>query len=116
MAFEEGEGGVGELSALGQRQGTVGISAWSKALRAGLGGLKGGSRHGGGSSPSDNPGGLHSKLERGGSITPVRRDSGHQVLLPITKGDLDLGPWEQVFYAEFDGQRRKRVIVKAIGE
>jgi secondary thiamine-phosphate synthase enzyme len=41
---------------------------------------------------------------------------GHQVLLPITKGDLDLGPWEQVFYAEFDGQRKKRVIVKAIGE
>jgi len=41
---------------------------------------------------------------------------GHQVVLPITKGDLDLGPWEQVFYAEFDGQRRKRVIVKAIGE
>ncbi|HZY93119.1 MAG TPA: secondary thiamine-phosphate synthase enzyme YjbQ [Thermoplasmata archaeon] len=41
---------------------------------------------------------------------------GHQVLLPITQGDLDLGPWEQVFYAEFDGQRRKRVIVKAIGE
>ncbi len=41
---------------------------------------------------------------------------GHQVLLPITRGELDLGPWEQVFYAEFDGQRRKRVIVKAIGE
>ena len=41
---------------------------------------------------------------------------GHQVVLPITNGDLDLGPWEQVFYAEFDGQRRKRVIVKAIGE
>ena len=41
---------------------------------------------------------------------------GHQVVLPISKGDLDLGPWEQVFYAEFDGQRRKRVIVKAIGE
>ena len=41
---------------------------------------------------------------------------GHQVVLPITAGDLDLGPWEQVFYAEFDGQRRKRVIVKAIGE
>jgi len=40
---------------------------------------------------------------------------GHQVLLPITKGALDLGPWEQVFYAEFDGQRRKRVIVKVIG-
>lgn len=40
----------------------------------------------------------------------------HQVILPITKGKLDLGPWQQVFYAEFDGQRRKRVIVKAIGE
>jgi secondary thiamine-phosphate synthase enzyme len=40
---------------------------------------------------------------------------GHQVVLPITAGALDLGPWEQVFYAEFDGQRRKRVIVKVIG-
>jgi secondary thiamine-phosphate synthase enzyme len=40
---------------------------------------------------------------------------GHQVLLPITAGKLDLGPWEQVFYAEFDGQRRKRVVVKAFG-
>jgi secondary thiamine-phosphate synthase enzyme len=41
---------------------------------------------------------------------------GHQVVLPITGGKLDLGPWEQVFYAEFDGQRRKRVIVKVMGE
>ena len=41
---------------------------------------------------------------------------GHQVLLPITAGALDLGPWEQVFYAEFDGQRRKRVVVKVMGE
>ncbi|MBI2677686.1 MAG: YjbQ family protein [Candidatus Koribacter versatilis] len=40
----------------------------------------------------------------------------HQVLLPITKGELDLGPWQAVFYAEFDGQREKRVIVKIIGE
>jgi secondary thiamine-phosphate synthase enzyme len=40
---------------------------------------------------------------------------GHQVMVPITKGALDLGPWEQVFYAEFDGQRRKRVIVKVMG-
>jgi secondary thiamine-phosphate synthase enzyme len=40
---------------------------------------------------------------------------GQQVVLPITGGDLDLGPWEQVFYAEFDGQRRKRVIVKVMG-
>jgi len=41
---------------------------------------------------------------------------GHQVILPVTKGDLDLGPWEQVFYAEFDGQRPKRVIVKVVGD
>jgi secondary thiamine-phosphate synthase enzyme len=41
---------------------------------------------------------------------------GHQVILPITAGTLDLGPWEQVFYAEFDGQRRKRVVVKVMGE
>ncbi|MCB8933224.1 MAG: secondary thiamine-phosphate synthase enzyme YjbQ [Fimbriimonadaceae bacterium] len=40
----------------------------------------------------------------------------HQVILPITAGALDLGPWQQVFYAEFDGRRRKRVVVKAIGE
>ncbi|MDE1798432.1 MAG: secondary thiamine-phosphate synthase enzyme YjbQ [Candidatus Micrarchaeota archaeon] len=41
---------------------------------------------------------------------------GHQVVLPITEGKLDLGPWERVFYAEFDGKRKKRVIVKIIGE
>ncbi|MBI3010945.1 MAG: YjbQ family protein [Candidatus Omnitrophica bacterium] len=41
---------------------------------------------------------------------------GHQAVLPITKGKLDLGPWEQVFYAEFDGKRRKRVVVKILGE
>jgi secondary thiamine-phosphate synthase enzyme len=40
---------------------------------------------------------------------------GHQVVLPITDGKLDLGPWEQVFYAEFDGRRRKRVVVKVMG-
>jgi secondary thiamine-phosphate synthase enzyme len=40
----------------------------------------------------------------------------HQVLLPITGGRLDLGTWQQVYYAEFDGQRRKRVIIKIIGE
>ena len=40
---------------------------------------------------------------------------GHQVMLPITAGQLDLGPWEQVFYAEFDGRRKKRVIVKVMG-
>ena len=40
----------------------------------------------------------------------------HEVILPITKGRLDLGPWQQVYYAEFDGQRRKRLVVKAMGE
>ena len=40
---------------------------------------------------------------------------GHQVIVPITGGTLDLGPWEQVFYAEFDGQRKKRVVVKVMG-
>ncbi len=41
---------------------------------------------------------------------------GHQVIVPITKGQLDLGPWQQVFYAEFDGRRRKRLMMKVIGE
>ena len=41
---------------------------------------------------------------------------GHQVMLPITNGTLDLGPWEQVFYPEFDGQRKKRIVVKVMGE
>jgi len=40
---------------------------------------------------------------------------GHQVMVPITEGKLDLGPWEQLFYAEFDGQRKKRVVVKVMG-
>ena len=40
----------------------------------------------------------------------------HQVIVPITNGGLDLGPWQQIYYAEFDGRRRKRVIVKAMGE
>ena len=41
---------------------------------------------------------------------------GHQVIVPVTDGALDLGPWEQIFYAEFDGRRKKRVIVKVMGE
>ena len=41
---------------------------------------------------------------------------GHQAVLPVTKGRLDLGPWEQVFYAEFDGKRKKRVVVKVLGQ
>lgn len=40
----------------------------------------------------------------------------HEVIVPITNGKLDLGPWQQIYYAEFDGQRRKRLIIKAMGE
>ncbi len=40
----------------------------------------------------------------------------HQVILPVTAGRLDLGPWQQVFYAEFDGQRAKRLVIKVMGE
>ncbi|PWU10079.1 MAG: secondary thiamine-phosphate synthase enzyme [Terriglobia bacterium] len=40
----------------------------------------------------------------------------HEVIVPVTKGKLDFGPWQQIYYAEFDGQRNKRVIIKAMGE
>ena len=40
----------------------------------------------------------------------------HEVIIPVTNGRLDFGPWQQVYYAEFDGQRSKRVIIKAMGE
>jgi len=45
-----------------------------------------------------------------------RQVMGREVVIAITKGALDFGPWEQVFYGEFDGRRRKRVLVKVIGE
>ena len=45
-----------------------------------------------------------------------RQIMGREVVIAITNGDLDFGPWEQVFYGEFDGQRNKKVLVKAIGE
>ena len=41
---------------------------------------------------------------------------GREVVVAVTKGRLDFGPWEQIFYGEFDGQRRKRVLIKIIGE
>lgn len=41
---------------------------------------------------------------------------GHEVIVPVTKGALDLGPWQRVFYGEWDGQRRKRLIIKVLGE
>ncbi len=40
---------------------------------------------------------------------------GHEVIVPVTDGALDLGPWQRVFYGEWDGQRRKRVIIKILG-
>ena len=45
-----------------------------------------------------------------------RQLMGREVVVAITKGKLDLGPWEQIFYGEFDGRRRKRALVKIIGE
>ena len=41
---------------------------------------------------------------------------GHEVIVPVTDGKLDLGPWQQIYYAEFDGQRKKRLIIKVMGE
>jgi len=41
---------------------------------------------------------------------------GHQVIVPVTDGKLDFGPWQQIYYAEFDGQRRKRLVIKVMGE
>ncbi len=41
---------------------------------------------------------------------------GHEVIVPVTNGKLDFGPWQQIYYAEFDGQRKKRLIVKVMGE
>jgi len=40
----------------------------------------------------------------------------HEVIVPVTSGRLDLGPWQQIYYAEFDGRRRKRLIIKVMGE
>jgi secondary thiamine-phosphate synthase enzyme len=58
----------------------------------------------------------HKTGEDNGDAHLKRMLVNHQVTLPITKGRLDFGPWEQVFYAEFDGQRKKRIILKALGE
>jgi secondary thiamine-phosphate synthase enzyme len=40
----------------------------------------------------------------------------HQAIVPVTRGQLDLGPWQQVFYTEFDGRRAKRLVIKVLGE
>lgn len=58
----------------------------------------------------------HATGEDNGDAHLKRTLMHHQAVLPVTRGKLDLGPWEQVFYAEFDGTRRKRVVVKILGE
>jgi secondary thiamine-phosphate synthase enzyme len=85
---------------------------------------------------NDNESGLHEDIwEWLEHLAPYRPDYRHhrtgadngdahlksllihdQVMLPITQGQLDLGPWQRVFYAEFDGQRPKRMVIKVIGE
>ena len=57
----------------------------------------------------------HNTGEDNGDAHLKRILLNHQVMVPVTDGKLDLGPWEQIFYAEFDGQRKKRVILKALG-
>ena len=58
----------------------------------------------------------HATGESNGDAHLKSRLVHHEVIVPITNGKLDLGPWQQIYYAEFDGQRKKRVILKALGE
>ena len=60
---------------------------------------------------------LHNRTgEDNGDAHLKRQIMGREVVVAITNGRLDFGPWEQIFYGEFDGKRRKRVLVKIIGE
>ena len=58
----------------------------------------------------------HNGFEDNADAHLKRSVMGREVVVAITEGDLDFGPWEQIFYGEFDGKRRKRVLVKIIGE
>ncbi len=58
----------------------------------------------------------HNGFEDNGDAHLKRTIMGREVVVAITNGELDFGPWEQIFYGEFDGKRRKRVLVKIIGE
>jgi secondary thiamine-phosphate synthase enzyme len=58
----------------------------------------------------------HNGFEDNADAHMKRQIMGREVVVAITEGKLDLGPWEQIFYGEFDGMRRKRVLVKIIGE
>jgi secondary thiamine-phosphate synthase enzyme len=60
---------------------------------------------------------LHNRTGEDNADAHLKRQvMGREVVVAITKGKLDFGPWEQIFYGEFDGRRRKRVLVKIIGE
>lgn len=60
---------------------------------------------------------LHNRTgEDNGDAHLKRQIMGREVLVAVTEGRLDVGPWEQIYYGEFDGKRRKRVLVKVIGE
>ncbi len=58
----------------------------------------------------------HNSFEDNADAHLKRTVMGREVIVAVTEGRLDLGPWEQVFYGEFDGMRKKRVLVKIIGE
>ena len=58
----------------------------------------------------------HNTAEDNADAHLKRTSMGREVVVAITDGKLDLGPWEQIFYGEFDGRRKKRVLVKIIGE
>jgi secondary thiamine-phosphate synthase enzyme len=58
----------------------------------------------------------HNGFEDNADAHLKRQIMGREVVVAITKGQLDFGPWEQIFYGEFDGMRKKRVLVKIIGE
>ncbi len=58
----------------------------------------------------------HNGFEDNADAHMKRQIMGREVVVAITDGKLDLGPWEQIFYGEFDGKRRKRALVKVIGE
>jgi secondary thiamine-phosphate synthase enzyme len=58
----------------------------------------------------------HNSFEDNADAHLKRTIMGREVVVAITKGELDFGPWEQIFYGEFDGKRKKRVLVKIIGD
>ena len=58
----------------------------------------------------------HNGAEDNADAHLKRTIMGREVVVAVTRGQLDLGPWEQIFYGEFDGKRRKRVLVKIVGE